>query len=301
MNPFPEIPDFPQTSYRKPRTGAKLEKKVKPKKLEKIITKIESNPIRCELWIDEREHGIKEILSKMNTQIKIVSKVMPIGDMAIVLYGESNDSNDSNESNDSKDSFRMLQLFERKSISDLLASIQDGRYKEQSYRMLGSVDLPTHNMVYIIEGSLQGIGADAKQRVYSAMTSIQFFKGMSVLRTGSKEETAETLVYMAEKVEREHRKGKSEASLQVGLEYVQHGAAHVKKDNITKENIGEIMLTCIPGVSAIYAKAIIGAYGSFPELVRQAANPDSIKKEIRGANGRRIPTNLVAKVLDMLS
>lgn len=44
-----------------------------------------------------------------------------------------------------------LLIFERKSISDLLASLKDGRYEEQSYRLSGS-NTNNHNIIYIIEG-----------------------------------------------------------------------------------------------------------------------------------------------------
>jgi len=251
---------------------------------------------RCiEIWVDERERGIKDALASLGGSIPVVSKVMPIGDMALVESGGSGESGDS---------VKMVQLYERKSIADLLASIMDGRYKEQSYRMLGSVDLPLHNMVYILEGGLGGVSAAEKQRFYSAMTSIQFFKGMSVLRTASVEETAELLLRMAEKVEREWNEKRSEAALQVGREYVQHGAALIKRQNVSRENIGEIMLCCIPGVSAVYAKAVLARFGgSLSELVRNVRDGPTgeVWKDIRGSNGRRIPANLVSRIHEMLA
>jgi ERCC4-type nuclease len=270
---------------------------------------------RVEIWVDERERAIKDALASLGGSIPVVSKVMPIGDMAFVEVGDSGQD------------AKMVQLYERKSIADLLASIMDGRYKEQSYRMLGSVDLPAHNMVYVLEGGLGGLGAAEKQRFYSAMTSIQFFKGMSVLRTASVEETAELLLRMAEKVEREWNEKRSEAALQVGREYVQHGAALIKRQNVSRENIGEIMLCCIPGVSAVYAKAVLARFGgSFQELVRNV-QPEGVDtgeidegrsgsevmkldsgvqrsnlwKDIRGSNKRRIPANLVSRIQEMLA
>jgi len=247
---------------------------------------------RVEIWVDERERAVKEALEKIGGSIPVVSRVMPIGDMALMETGQGEP--------------RMVQLYERKSIADLLASILDGRYKEQSYRMLGSVDLPAHNMVYVLEGPLSGLGFAEKQRVYSAMTSIQFFKGMSVLRTGSVEETAELLLRMAEKVEREWNETRSEAALQVGREYVQHGAALIKRQNVSKENVGEIMLCCIPGISAVYAKAVLARFGgSLAELVRSCGNGSDLTgevwKDIRGSNGRRIPVNVISRIREMLA
>jgi plasmid maintenance system antidote protein VapI len=41
----------------------------------------------------------------------------------------------------------------------------------------------------------------------------------------------------------------------------------VKKDNITPENIGEIMLCQIPGISSVTAIAIMKQFGTFPKLI----------------------------------
>ena len=43
-------------------------------------------------------------------------------------------------------------IIERKSLSDLIASIKDGRYNEQSYRLIHSSGLYRHHIVYLIEG-----------------------------------------------------------------------------------------------------------------------------------------------------
>ena len=45
-------------------------------------------------------------------------------------------------------------IFERKSLYDLAASIKDGRYAEQSYR-LNECSQHNHNIVYVIEGDLE--------------------------------------------------------------------------------------------------------------------------------------------------
>ena len=65
--------------------------------------------------------------------IKLSKEVLPLGDILL----KNNDD-------------VLLLIIERKSISDLLASIKDGRYEEQSFRLLNSAD--KHSIVYIIEG-----------------------------------------------------------------------------------------------------------------------------------------------------
>jgi threonine dehydrogenase-like Zn-dependent dehydrogenase len=43
-------------------------------------------------------------------------------------------------------------IIERKTLADLLASIKDGRYEEQSHRLKYASGFPSHNVLYIIEG-----------------------------------------------------------------------------------------------------------------------------------------------------
>jgi len=62
----------------------------------------------------------------------------------------------------------------------------------------------------------------------------------------------------------------------------------VKKDNITPENIGEIILCQIPGISSVSAIAIMKQFSSFPEFMKQLQNnPDclnDIMYETKGKN-----------------
>ena len=82
-------------------------------------------------------------------------------------------------------------IIERKSLSDLIASIKDGRYNEQSYRLIHSSGLYRHHIVYLIEGGFaQLTNPSEKKMVYSAMTSLQFFKGFSLIKTTHRIETS---------------------------------------------------------------------------------------------------------------
>ncbi len=83
-------------------------------------------------------------------------------------------------------------IIERKSISDLAASIKDGRYVEQSYRLNG-LNHPNHNIIYLIEGNINKSRFNDKTEnltLYSAIFSLNYYKGFSVIRTFSIEETA---------------------------------------------------------------------------------------------------------------
>jgi ERCC4-type nuclease len=66
----------------------------------------------------------------------------------------------------------------------------------------------------------------------------------------------------------------------------------VKKENITQDNISEIMLCQIPGISSVYAKYILRSFGGFSNMVEKikngSANFENIMYETKGKQ-RKIP------------
>jgi ERCC4-type nuclease len=205
--------------------------------------------------LDERETGLFSACTSLlstNTNANnslLEKRVLSLGDIVI----ESDDN--------------ILLIIERKSLSDLLASIKDGRYEEQSHRLIHASEIPTHNIIYVIEGMFSQLRSPQdKKIVLSAITSLNFFKGFSVIRTCSVTETAELIINMADKIERDLKKGKSPAFSQkkeakeeeeeTKKKYCEV-VKKVKKENITKENMGEIILCQIPGISSITAIAIM--------------------------------------------
>ena len=140
------------------------------------------------IFLDERENQLHHLLEDKNKELEfpilIEKKVLPLGDIVFV----------NDEGND-------FIIIERKSLSDLIASIKDGRYNEQSYRLIHSSGLYRHHIVYLIEGGFaQLTNPSEKKMVYSAMTSLQFFKGFSLIKTTSIYETADWILYNANKL-----------------------------------------------------------------------------------------------------
>ena len=125
-------------------------------------------------------------------ELKIELHQLPLGDIIISSNGEIDNI-----------------LVERKTLSDLAASIKDGRYEEQSYRLNG-LPLHNHNIVYLIEGDLGKFNSFKeridKQTIYSAMFSINYFKGFSIMRTNTIDETAFMICNMAYKMGKETTK-----------------------------------------------------------------------------------------------
>ena len=112
------------------------------------------------------------------------------------------------------------------------------------------------------------------------MVSLLYYKGFSVIRTMNLGETAEFIINFADKVAKESADGMIPAhNVVVGGDdttttttttqaYSEVGAKKEKRDYITRENIGEIMLAQVPGVSAKMAAAILAKYdGSIYEFL----------------------------------
>jgi len=178
------------------------------------------------------------------------------------------------------DKEKELVIIERKSLSDLAASIKDGRYNEQSYRLDGH-PLHNHNIVYLVEGNA-AVRPD-KHTIYSCLFSLGYRKGFSVWRTISLDETAQFICNSAKYLAKMEplngyflnlnstNKGECEVDAtknenETATEYV-NVIKSVKKENITPNNIGEIMLSQIPGVSANAAIAIMKKFKHITHLI----------------------------------
>lgn len=250
--------------------------------------------------IDYRENDLYEKILKIEygSSIEIIKENLHLGDI-VFRYNEID-----------------ILIIERKTINDLCASIKDGRYKEQSYRLLNSVSIKSHNIVYIIEGMMTNISSETKKIVYGAITSLAFLKEFSVLRTWSVGETAELLINMARKIEKEwiifslnlENTKNSISSVEENsmidnniknTDYV-NVVKKIKKENINKENIGEIMLCQIPGLSSQTAIQIINHYKSLCGLIDSLRNNRDCLKDFKidCNNGKK--RNLSKKIIENL-
>jgi len=265
--------------------------------------------------IDVRENDLLQQVSQLVTNIPIFkniiikSEVLPIGD--IIISDEKEDK----------------LIIERKSVSDLLASIKDGRYEEQSYRLNGS-EYHNHNIVYLIEGDVNkanrfktenGLGSE-KLTLYSAMFSLNYYKGFSVFRSFSLTETSTIICNMAYKLAKDETKQpfypntflKEQIAITgellqnsepVEKDYV-NVIKKVKKENITTENIDEIMLCQIPGVSAVTALTIMEKYNTLSNLIKELeVNQDCLKNisctNVKG-QPRKISKTSIANIVKFL-
>ena len=145
--------------------------------------------------IDVRERELIPIIQNLNEEekkpITIEVENLPLGD--IIICEENEKTGETTEHI----------IIERKKVSDLAASITDGRYNEQSYR-LDKIEHPNHNIVYLIEGRIDTFNSRYSRitptALYTSLTTINYFKGFSVWRSLSMHETAVMIIRSASKI-----------------------------------------------------------------------------------------------------
>jgi len=244
--------------------------------------------------IDYREKELQEkILFYISNipsfkNLKVLTENLPIGDIIICNNNED------------------ILIIERKTVADLLSSIKDGRYEEQSFRLNGNT-LHNHNIMYLIEGDINKMNMFRESKfekltLYSAIFSLNYYKGFSVIRTFNLDETALFICNCTMKLMKGQtvdRKGfysnkpisknKSEESIEnevcsdnvVEIENNEDVSQNMvedknyisvvkktKKENITTDNIDEIMLCQIPGISTNTAIHIIEKFKTIVNLIK---------------------------------
>jgi ERCC4-type nuclease len=280
--------------------------------------------------VDTREQEMFKLIkyyleiSPSYKNITVVTENLPLGDVIIC---------------DENKVERLI--IERKSIRDLSSSIKDGRYEEQSYRLNGS-PFSNHNIIYLIEGDLNSkfLFKDRIDKIslYSAMFSLNHYKGFSVLRTFSIDETSLVICNMAYKMKKcdvENKKPYYKNKLDILPEAVLKPISDlttehtdvvipetpvtaeqsvvdnnetnvndanetneanekdycavikkVKKENVTPQNIGEIMLCQIPGISSVSAIAILKEFQTLPNLLNKLNENNDCLNEVSYINSK---------------
>ena len=285
--------------------------------------------------VDSREKDLQDKLSYYISfipafrNLKVISENLPIGDVII--------------SNNNED----ILILERKTVPDLLSSIKDGRYEEQSYRLNGE-KIHNHNIIYLIEGDLTKLNINTfkdvkmdKLTFYSAIFSLNYFKGFSVIRTLTLDETALFICNSTSKLIKAETTNRKAFYINSNINFYNHNnhnnnnnhnnhnnsisvatdnvetnesdynaftekqnesenlgnqepsekdyiglVKRVKKDNITLDNIDEIMLCQIPGVSSVTAIAIIKEFHNLSNLIKCLEEKNDCLNNISHTNNK---------------
>ena len=226
--------------------------------------------------VDNREKKLIPLINALNEDLnynfEIKIEVLDLGDIIIC---------------DDKGSEKLI--IERKTLSDLASSIKDGRYSEQSYR-LNSLSMHNHNIIYLIEGDIHNYNNKYNkvkpETLQVTMFCLQYFKGFSLFKTRDKMETAEYILRITNKLMKDksrenyykngelnntgetNNKGDNEVNYKNNsyTKTYTDVVKKVKKNNIRPDNIGEIILSQIPGISSKTSKAVMAEFNSLYDM-----------------------------------
>jgi crossover junction endonuclease MUS81 len=220
-----------------------------------------------EIIVDNRETSLFNNMIDRDLdqyQIKISKKQLEIGDIHIIF----NDN---------------IYIYERKTMSDLISSIKDGRYKEQKLRLLAS---NSDSINYIIEGT--DIIASNNSHSQELLTSVYYNSiyrdNIKLFFTKNINDTVTFLLLLCTKIIKKPQNFDKTTKQQLSTEYIDNCKIKIKKiDNIDKETCYLLQLSQIPGISKQIAKNIKDVYPSMNVLFKtlnEHENPAKLLMQI---------------------
>jgi len=159
-------------------------------------------PSTLELEVDYREKKLIDLLNLANNsrldKIKITTPNLKVGDIILKYHHISK----------IKEETYYKMIIERKSVSDLMSSIKDGRYKEQKMRIKSCQTQDLKNGIkcqffYLIEGNVNTVKFRKKQNskgIYGSWISMLFRDDIKMIRTWDLEETSVFIMRLVDRV-----------------------------------------------------------------------------------------------------
>ena len=234
--------------------------------------------IISEIQIDYRESKlIEELELKGNLKFKKVN--LEIGD---IIFKKGED---------------IIFCFERKTISDLVSSIKDGRYHEQTKRILECIK--PHQCCYLIEGKIpplvkyQNLSISA---IYGSIINKMIRDGIFIYQTNNISESSRFISEFGNRF------------LDGKLDFKDKGnTIHVqkprKKGNISTPECFQNQLANIPTVSSVKIMSIMEKYKSmrcFILSLEEKENPSEYLEKFILQNGRKLGKSSAQKIIDFL-
>jgi ERCC4-type nuclease len=213
------------------------------------------------LYIDSREDYLKKRLEDI-----CIVKQLELGDISLFI-----------------DDTQHL-LIERKSITDLRASIIDGRYKDQKGRMLDAKRESGIKIAYIIEGFIDFSDENVEQKIItSSIINTMIRDEIPLFFTSSVEKTCELVRCIYERVAKDPQK------------YTVRGVEHhqaPKKSRAGNDQILRDILCQIPGISLKTANMLVEKYDCFADFY---ANFKADADDLR-VNNRRVSKTVISNI-----
>ena len=213
------------------------------------------------LIIDYRERKlVNHFKDKPNVEIKNL-------DLGDIIFNYNNE---------------LVLLIERKTVSDLGASILDGRNREQKVRLM-NCGIDTSKILYLIEGSLNKIYSKrfSSKTLIGSIVNTMIRDNLKVYKTLDLAETILFIERIYDKLTKNPEKLIKSRSQTKQIEQENPKPDQVcyaysikkkKKANMTPNTCSIIQLSQIPNVSTSIAKVILEKYGSVFNLCCEYSN-----------------------------
>lgn len=209
-------------------------------------------------------------------------------------------------------------IIERKTISDLAASIRDGRLREQKIRLIKNYN--RKNIIYIIEGDITKENSSMKfnkinkYTIYSSIFNMLVRDNINIFMSSNIDNTNECIEMLIRKIKKKTLKiikyneiskkdTQSEEKLynQTVIENISRPICVKKSNNITASIVFKSQLSCIPGISYSTAEAISKEYPNMITLINKLYNMEkderiTILQNIKSLKSRKIGIKVATNI-----
>jgi ERCC4-type nuclease len=238
--------------------------------------------------IDNREKYLIELFKKKGYDIE--SENLDLGDFQIIDL----------------ETKEIIIIIERKTFSDLSASIKDNRYHEQKNRLKNSLKSSVRKII-LLEGKNISDFTLSEDAFHSSILNTMVRDNLHVYISKDLENTVSFIENLILQLSKYYENLQKEIVL--GEEFVESSGVHVKKkDNLTKNTCFENMLVQIPGISIKIATVFTTKYKNIFDFMKNMENQfggeegfkerviEFIENEKFGLKNRKVGNILAQKI-----
>ena len=173
---------------------------------------------------------------------------------------------------------------------------------------MNEAPIHNHNIIYLLEGAIINYKeANFRSTLYSTLFSLNYYKGFSVINTLNQVETGTMLMAFASKISRENKPAFYDikatpiaTTIQNSEESYINTLKTSKKAHINRENIFQLMLMQIPGISSVSALALANEFKNMENLLKSLKDENANFENIKLASGRKLNKNIICSLKEYL-
>lgn len=246
---------------------------------------MEINTVKNGLYIDYRE---SLLITNLKDKVEFKTENMIIGD--IIFYKEND----------------IMLLIERKTIFDLVSSIKDGRLRDQTSRILDTIN--PEKCVFLIEGSLYmnnngKINGTPTSTLYTTIFNKLFRDNVKIMNSCSINETALIIKELYDKFINDKTPfNDPNVDTSVSSNIIINNKPR-RKGDITEKDCFLSLLCQIPSISNIKAKSITDIFSNMKCFIQEVENnSDKIVfiSTIKLSNGNNLGVKSAEKIIRYL-